>query len=566
MADAGLLRPVSVTPEIDLPAPDWQRPGPVLSAAQNEAATALIGDVQKVGAEGGFSVTLLDGVTGSGKTEVYFEAIAAALARDQQVLVLLPEIALTTQWLERFHRRFGTAPLEWHSDLTGVERRLGWRAVIGGKAQVVVGARSSLFLPFPELGLIVIDEEHDTSFKQEGGVIYNARDMAVVRGRLGDIPVVLASATPSLETVTNAETGRYRRLRLPERHGGAQLPTIIAIDMRQESLERQSWLSQSLQQAITRTLAAGEQTMLFLNRRGYAPLTLCRHCGHRLECPNCTAWLVEHRLRGRLECHHCGLSIRPPENCPECGAEDSLAACGPGVERLAEEVALRFPKARFAIMASDTLQGPAAAARLVRRMQEREIDILIGTQIMAKGHHFPYLTLVGVIDADLGLAGGDLRASERTFQLLHQVSGRAGREERPGQVLLQSYQPDHAVMEALVSGDRDRFLESEARERERHVMPPFGRLAALIVSSPDGRQADEAARVLARSRPADSRVQVLGPAPAPLAILRGRHRRRLLVKAPRAVNMQAFLRAWLDRSRLPNSVRVQVDVDPYSFM
>jgi primosomal protein N' (replication factor Y) len=566
MADAGLLRPVSVTPEIDLPAPDWQRPGPVLSAAQNEAATALIGDVQKAGAEGGFSVTLLDGVTGSGKTEVYFEAIAAALARDQQVLVLLPEIALTTQWLERFHRRFGTAPLEWHSDLTGVERRLGWRAVIGGKAQVVVGARSSLFLPFPELGLIVIDEEHDTSFKQEDGVIYNARDMAVVRGRLGDIPVVLASATPSLETVTNAETGRYRRLRLPERHGGAQLPTIIAIDMRQESLERQSWLSQSLQQAITRTLAAGEQTMLFLNRRGYAPLTLCRHCGHRLECPNCTAWLVEHRLRGRLECHHCGLSIRPPENCPECGAEDSLAACGPGVERLAEEVALRFPKARFAIMASDTLQGPAAAARLVRRMQEREIDILIGTQIMAKGHHFPYLTLVGVIDADLGLAGGDLRASERTFQLLHQVSGRAGREERPGQVLLQSYQPDHAVMEALVSGDRDRFLESEARERERHVMPPFGRLAALIVSSPDGRQADEAARVLARSRPADSRVQVLGPAPAPLAILRGRHRRRLLVKAPRAVNMQAFLRAWLDRSRLPNSVRVQVDVDPYSFM
>jgi primosomal protein N' (replication factor Y) len=336
--------------------------------------------------------------------------------------------------------------------------------------------------------------------------------------------------------------------------------------MRQESMERQSWLSHSLQQAIARTLAAGEQTMLFLNRRGYAPLTLCRRCGHRLECPNCTAWLVEHRLRGRLECHHCGLSIRPSENCPECGAEDSLAACGPGVERLAEEVALRFPKARFAIMASDTLQGPAAAARLVRRMQEREVDILIGTQIMAKGHHFPYLTLVGVIDADLGLAGGDLRASERTFQLLHQVSGRAGREERPGHVLLQSYQPNHTVMEALVSGDRDRFLDSEARERERHVMPPFGRLAALILSSPDGRQADEAARVLARSRPADSRVQVLGPAPAPLAILRGRHRRRLLVKAPRAVNMQAFLRAWLDRSRLPNSVRVQVDVDPYSFM
>lgn len=566
MADAGLLRPVSVTPEIDLPVPDWQRPGPTLSQAQEDAARALVGDVERAGEEDGFSVTLLDGVTGSGKTEVYFEAIAAALARGLQVMVLLPEISLTAQWLERFHRRFGTAPLEWHSDLTGAERRLGWRAVISGKAKVVVGARSSLFLPFPDLGLIVIDEEHDPSFKQEEGVIYNARDMAVVRANLGKLPIVLASATPSLETVTNADTGRYRRLRLPERHGGAELPTIRAIDMRQETLERESWLSQSLQEAIAHTLAAGEQTMLFLNRRGYAPLTLCRHCGHRLECPNCTAWLVEHRLQGRLECHHCGLSIRPPDNCPECGAEESLAACGPGVERLAEEVAARFPQARCAIMASDTLQGPAAAAQLVRRMQDREVDILIGTQIMAKGHHFPWLTLVGVIDADLGLAGGDLRASERTFQLLHQVSGRAGREERPGQVLLQSYQPDHAVMEALVSGDRDRFLASEAAERERHVMPPFGRLAALIVSGPDIRQVDEAARLLARARPADARVQVLGPAPAPLAILRGRHRRRLLVKAPRTVNMQAFLRSWLDRARVPSVVRVQVDVDPYSFM
>ena len=566
MADAGLLRPVSVTPEMDLPAPDWQRAGPTLSAAQGEAARALVDDVGRAGSEEGFSVTLLDGVTGSGKTEVYFEAIAAALARGLQVMVLLPEIALTAQWLERFHRRFGTAPLEWHSDLTGAERRLGWRAVIGGKAKVVVGARSSLFLPFPDLGLIVIDEEHDPSFKQEDGVIYNARDMAVVRARLGNLPIVLASATPSLETVINAETGRYRRLRLPERHGGAELPTIRVIDMREEALERQSWLSQSLQEAIAQTLAAGEQTMLFLNRRGYAPLTLCRHCGHRLECPNCTAWLVEHRLQGRLECHHCGLSIRPPETCPECGAEESLAACGPGVERLAEEVAARFPQARCAIMASDTLQGPAAAARLVRRMQDREVDILIGTQVMAKGHHFPWLTLVGVIDADLGLAGGDLRASERTFQLLHQVSGRAGREERPGQVLLQSYQPDHAVMEALVSGDRDRFLASEAAERERHAMPPFGRLAALIVSGPDIRQVDEAARLLARARPPDARVQVLGPAPAPLAILRGRHRRRLLVKAPRDINMQAFLRLWLDRAPVPSAVRIQVDVDPYSFM
>ncbi len=566
MADIGLLKPVSVTPSIDLPVPDWQRRGPVLSDAQAKAATSLVCDVERSGGEDGFSVTLLDGVTGSGKTEVYFEAIAAALAKDEQVMVLLPEIALTAQWLERFNRRFGASPLEWHSDLTGAERRLGWQAVIAGEAKVVVGARSGLFLPFPELGLIVIDEEHDPSFKQEDGVIYNARDMAVVRAQLGRIPIVLASATPSLETSVNADSGRYRRVRLPERHGGASLPDIVPVDMREEEMDRQSWLSPTLQGAIAQTLAAGEQTMLFLNRRGYAPLTLCRQCGHRLECPNCTAWLVEHRLEGRLECHHCGLSVRPPETCPKCDAADTLAACGPGVERLAEEVAERFPQSRFAVMASDTLQGPAAAARLVQRMQARDIDILIGTQVMAKGHHFPFLTLVGVIDADLGLAGGDLRASERTFQLLHQVSGRAGREDRPGTVLLQTFQPDHAVMQALASGDRDRFLESERRERERHTMPPYGRLAALIVSGPDGRRVEDTARALARSRPADSRVQVLGPAPAPMSILRGRHRMRLLAKAPRDVNMQAFLRSWLQQMRPSGGVRIQVDVDPYSFM
>ncbi len=566
MADIGLLTPVSVTPSIDLPEPDWQRPGPSLSEAQASAAAALVEDSEKSGGDDGFAVTLLDGVTGSGKTEVYFEAVAAALGKGGQVLVLLPEIGLTAQWLERFRERFGALPLEWHSDLTGAERRLGWQAVIGGQARVVVGARSALFLPFRDLGLIVIDEEHDPSFKQEEGVIYNARDMAVVRAQLGRIPIVLASATPSLETSVNADSGRYRLLRLPERHGGASLPDIVPVDMREQEMDRLSWLSPRLQDAIAATLAAGEQTMLFLNRRGYAPLTLCRTCGHRLECPNCTAWLVEHRLEGRLECHHCGLSIRPPETCPKCDAPGSLAACGPGVERLAEEVALRFPQSRFAVMASDTLQGPAAAARLVRRMQAREIDILIGTQVMAKGHHFPFLTLVGVIDADLGLAGGDLRASERTFQLLHQVAGRAGREERPGTVLLQTFQPDHAVIQALTSGDRDRFLASERRERERHGMPPFGRLAALIVSGPDGARVETAARALARSRPADIRVQVLGPAPAPMSILRGRHRMRLLVKAPRDVNMQAFLRGWLSRLRVSGGVRIQVDIDPYSFM
>ncbi|NKB21273.1 MAG: primosomal protein N' [Alphaproteobacteria bacterium] len=569
MADAGLLKPVTLQQQLDMDLPDWERPRPILSPSQAEAAAALVAAVEKSVAaadDNGFSVVLLDGVTGSGKTEVYFEAIAATLAAGRQVLVLLPEIALTTQWLKRFTERFGARPLEWHSDLTGAERRLTWRAIVSGEASVVVGARSALFLPFPNLGLTVVDEEHDSSFKQDEGVCYNARDMAVVRARLGNFPIILSSATPSLETFVNVQSGRYKSLSLPERHGGASLPEIAAIDMRIEPMESQSWLAPALQEAVAHSLAAGEQVMLFLNRRGYAPLTLCRHCGHRFQCPNCTSWLVEHRLQRNLSCHHCGFSTPPPEECPACGTPETLAACGPGVERLAEEVAERFPQAHCEIMASDTMQSPTAAEALVRHMQNREIDILIGTQIMAKGHHFPYLTLVGVVDADLGLAGGDLRAAERTFQLLHQVSGRAGRAERPGRVLLQTYRPEDPVMEALVTGTRDEFLTAEAEERERHGMPPFGRLAALIISGNDYDEVERIARSLGRSCPVEEGVTVLGPAPAPLSILRGRHRWRLLLKARRDSNVRAILRSWLAGVRIRGNVRVQIDVDPYNFL
>jgi primosomal protein N' (replication factor Y) len=567
LAKAGVLRQMTITPQRDFPVPDWRRQGPVLSAAQNEAASALRETVEADdGADAKFSVTLLDGVTGSGKTEVYFEAVAATLAAGRQALVLLPEIALTAQWLKRFEVRFGAPPVEWHSDLTPARRRDAWRAIAEGRVAVVVGARSALFLPFPDLGLVVVDEEHDTAFKQEEGVIYNARDMAVVRASLGGFPAVLVSATPSLESVVNAERGRYVRLHLPERHAGAALPDIAVIDMRAEEMARQSWLSPTLRGALADVLDAGEQAMLFLNRRGYAPLTLCRACGHRMECPQCTAWLVEHRVEARLTCHHCDFSVGLPRTCPECGALESFAACGPGVERLAEELAGLFPRARAAIMASDTVQSPHAAAELVRRMQDCEIDVLVGTQIMAKGHHFPMLTLVGVIDADLGLAGGDLRAAERTYQLLHQVAGRAGRETRPGKVYLQTCMPDHPVMQALVSGERERFIEAEAAARQSRRLPPFGRLVALIVSGRDEPAVVAAAAALGRTRPGDDGIEVLGPAPAPFAILRGRHRRRLLLKADRGVNVQDVLRRWLDRSRTPGAVRVQVDVDPYSFL
>jgi primosomal protein N' (replication factor Y) len=477
--------------------------------------------------------------------------------------------------LQRFQERFGVEPAVWHSDISQRQRRLTWRGVAEGDVRVVVGARSALFLPYQKLGLIVVDEEHDSSYKQEEGVIYHARDMAVVRAHIGKIPIVLASATPSLETLTNVESGRYECQKLTERHGAAVLPAVTLIDLRRDPPKRleglsgsagQSWLSAALRAAIAETLAAGEQVMLYLNRRGYAPLTLCRSCGHRLQCPNCTAWLVEHRLIKRLQCHHCGLTTALPDSCPSCEAKGTLAACGPGVERLGEEVKRLFPAARQATMASDTLTGPAAAAVLVEAVQNGEVDILIGTQIAAKGHHFPKLTLVGVVDGDLGLYGGDLRAGERSFQLLQQVAGRAGRAEHPGRVLVQTAEPEHPVMQALRNGDRDRFMAIEAEQRQRAGLPPFGRLAAVIVTAPDPRLLDEFARGLLRRLPERSGFQVLGPAPAPLAVLRGRHRRRFLVKAPRNAALQDFLRTWLGDVKTPGQLRLRIDVDPYSFL
>lgn len=562
MADAGLIEPALMPRRRIFAAPDPDHPGPALGPEQREAAEALRAAV----ARHGFSTTLLTGVTGSGKTEVYFEAIAECLRRGRQALVLLPEIALSAQWLDRFRARFGVAPALWHSELTSRTRRETWRAVAEGAAPVLVGARSALFLPYPDLGLIVVDEEHETAFKQEEGVVYHARDMAVVRARLSEAACVLASATPSLESATNAQTGRYAMVHLPARHGGAEMPAVEAVDLRRTPPERGRFLSPPLVTAVGETLDRGEQAMLFLNRRGYAPMTLCRTCGHRLRCPNCTAWLVEHRAQRRLQCHHCGHVEPIPEACPECGSAHSTVPIGPGVERVLEEARALWPEARVLVMASDTIPGPAAAAAAAKAIQDREVDLIIGTQIVAKGWHFPHLTLVGVVDADLGLAGGDLRAAERTVQLLHQVAGRAGREERPGRVLLQTFAPEHPVMQALVHGDLEAFMEAEADGRRPGHWPPFGRLAALIVSSEDERAADRTARDLGLAAPGGEGVEVLGPAPAPLAILRGRHRRRLLLKTRRDIAVQPLLEDWLEKVEVPGNVRVQVDVDPVGFL
>ncbi len=561
LVQAGVLVEIAI-PEKRYGRPDPTFASPTFEDAQSEAVHAM-----RAAADGDFSVTLLDGVTGSGKTEVYFEAVARTLERGRQALIMLPEIALTSQFMNRFSGRFGCQPVEWHSALSGPERARAWRAAASGEARVVVGARSALYLPYQDLGLIVVDEEHDGGFKQDDRVNYQARDMAIVRGSVGKHAVILSSATPSIESHVNARTGRYRSVVLPGRYSGAELPEITAIDMRAEPPERGRWLSPSLVSAITATLADKHQSLLFLNRRGYAPLTLCRACGHRLDCPQCTAWLVEHRYRGRLNCHHGGFSLPLPKTCSKCGEADSLVACGPGIERIAEEVTERFPEARLALLSSDLVPGLTEMREIIGLIETGEADIVIGTQMVAKGHHFPQLATVGIVDADLGLGSADPRAAERTFQLLHQVTGRAGRALTSGRGFVQTYMPDHPVMRAIISNDREAFLESEIRQRQAGLLPPYGRLAALIISARDKELAELFARDVARHAPPAEQISVLGPAEAPLAVIRGRHRWRLLVKAPRYIDLQAYLRAWLGTlPKPPSDLRLAVDIDPYNFL
>lgn len=562
---AGVLIPFTVEKKkaFSPPQPDFHKVE--LMPEQRAAADAL---VQKVGQ--GFSVTLLDGVTGSGKTEVYFEAAAEVLKNGRQVLILVPEISLTTQWLARFENRFGVRPACWHSGLGQRERTDTWMAIAEGRVQVIVGARSALFLPYTDLGLIVVDESHDHSFKQEEIVNYQCRDMAVMRAKFEQFPLILSTATPDLETMVNVESGKYDAVRLTRRFANAKLPKLKIVDLKKDKPQKGawgvSWLSPPLVGALEENLQKGEQSMLFLNRRGYAPLVICRDCGYRIQCPNCTAWLAEHRSTNRLICHHCGYTMVRPVRCPDCGSEEGLTSCGPGVERIAEEVAKRFPAARTAVLSSDTTSSLAEVSEIFGKMERGELDILIGTQILAKGHHFPELTLVGIIDADLGLMGSDLRAAEQTYQLLSQVAGRAGRGEKSGEVWIQTLYPENAVLQALVDNDRGRFLELEKQTRQILKLPPFGRLAALVVSGENQTLTEKAAVELGRCGPASDRISVLGPAPAPIFMLRNRYRYRLLLKTDRTVKLQNVVRQWLQKVKIPAKVRVAVDIDPYSFM
>ncbi len=549
----------------DLPFPplDHTRPGKALSADQQAAADDLRAALRK----GGFRATLLKGVTGSGKTEVYLEAVAECLARGRQALVLLPEIALTADFIKRVEARFGARPAEWHSGVTMTERRRLWRMAGEGEAPLVVGARSALYLPFRDLGLIVVDEEHDQSYKQEDGVLYSARDMAVLRGAITGAQVVLASATPSLESWANAEAGKYTRLTLTSRFGDAVLPEMRAIDMRQQEVPANRWISPTLERAVAERIGRGEQALLFLNRRGFAPVTICRACGHQLGCDHCDARLVEHRFLKRLMCHQCGETYPMPEACPSCQAEGRLAPVGPGVERLAEEVAALFPDARRAVLSSDLFASARALKEQIGLIADGGADIIIGTQMVAKGHNFPLLTLVGVIDADLGLQGSDLRAAERTFQLVRQVSGRAGRADKPGLCLIQTHQPEHPVIRAIIAGDEEAFWAAEAAERRAAGVPPYGRMAGIVISASDLDAAFDLGNHLARNAAPLQAIgaQLYGPAPAPIARVRGRHRVRLLIKAEKGAPIQGAIRKWLAPVRLKGDIRLSVDIDPQSF-
>ena len=563
LVDEGVLETFPLPPAPVARPPDPAYLIPEFTDAQRAAADLLRASVEA----GGFGVSLLDGVTGSGKTEVYFEAVAAAIRQGRQSLILMPEIALTGQFLDRFAQRFGVRPAEWHSEVPPRRRARTWAAVAENEVRVVAGARSALFLPFADLGLIVIDEEHDGAYKQDDGVRYHARDMAVVRARASQIPIVLASATPSVESEVNARRGRYRRLSLPERFGGAHLPSIEAIDLTREGPPRGRFIAPRLAEAVKFALERKEQALLFLNRRGYAPLTLCRACGFRFACPQCDAWLVDHRFRRQLVCHHCGLAMPHPAACPKCQATESFVACGPGVERIEEEVAALFPQARVLVLSSDLIATVERMRVELKEIEEGRVDLIIGTQLVAKGHHFPKLNLVGIVDADLGLNNGDPRAAERTFQLLHQVAGRAGREEGRGYGFLQTHQPNHPVMKALIAGDREAFYASEIAARESSGYPPFGRLASLVVSAGEKHAVEGYARRLAAIAPHADALRVLGPAEAPLALVRGRHRFRLLVKSPRAFDLSAYLREWLaDAPKQKGDLRLEVDIDPMSFL
>lgn len=538
-----------------------QELGITLNQAQQEAATFLTSHL------GHHKTILLEGVTGSGKTEVYNHLIHRIINEGNQCLLLMPEILLATHITSRLKDRFGFEAIEWHSNLSAKKRRDNYNMVISGQAKLIIAARSGLFLPFPKLSAIILDEEHDTSYKQEEGVIYNARDIAVLRGQIEKCPVVLCSATPSIETIHNVRLEKYSKIYLPSRFGIAKMPEIKIVDMNKESMGKDSFISPSMINAVKQTIEEGNQVLLYLNRRGYAPLTICKACGHKVECPNCTAFLVEHKHKKILQCHYCGYSSDNIRKCTNCGSEDKVTTYGPGVEKIEEEIKKAIPNIRTSLFTSDHVGSKKDAESMIEAISKREVDAIIGTQMIAKGLHFPKLQFVGVIDADAGMVGGDIRGIERTYQILQQVSGRAGRSEEGGLVMLQTYEPESIMIQHMLAHDSKKFIEEELHDREASWSPPFSRLIIVHLSAANEMQLIESAHMLARTAPyGEKQISVIGPAPSPVYLIRKKYRYRFIIKSAKNINIQAIIQKWLASSQLPPTVRVKIDVDPYNFL
>jgi primosomal protein N' (replication factor Y) (superfamily II helicase) len=532
-----------------------------------EAALALNADQEHaidsvIGRLGEACAFLLDGVTGSGKTEVYLRLAAQVLARGGAVLVLCPEIGLTPQLVERFRGRFAGGIASLHSGLTDRERLDAWRLAASGDARIVIGTRSAVFAPMPMLGLVIVDEEHDASYKQqEGGFRYSARDLALLRGQRAKVPVVLGSATPSFESLHNVANERMARLHLPERAGNAQPPRLTLVDLRAHAVHR--GLSAPLLSAMDRHLAAGAQVLLYLNRRGYAPTLLCTSCGWTAQCGSCDARLTVHQRADVLACHHCGAEQRRPERCPRCGYE--VRPLGHGTERVEETLAERFPGLPVERFDRDNLRAQSALEGAIARVHSGSARILVGTQMLAKGHHFPDVTLVGILNADQSLFSTDFRATERLAQTIVQVAGRAGRADRPGEVLIQSQYPDHPLLRTLLEQGYSGFAASAMGEREQALWPPFLRMAVLRASdtTPQG-----AMRFLAAATAAATAMQgvwLRGPVPAAMIRRAGRHHAQLLVESGQRARLQQFLSAWIPQvEALPSrgDLRWVLDVDP----
>ena len=508
-------------------------------------------------------ISVLHGITGSGKTEVYFYLIKKALDEGKQALLMLPEIALSKQIVHRFEERFGSKAVVWNSSITPAKKRKYFLGIMNGSVRVVIGARSGLFLPYHNLGLIIVDEEHDHSYKQDEQILYNARDMSILRAHIEKMPVVLGSATPSLETFYNIRQGRYHEVVLTSRFGDASLPDVMAIDMRKKP--KNSWISNELKQAITAKLDAQEQVMLFLNRKGYAPLLVCSTCGHRATCGSCSTALVYHKSANKLNCHHCGFHTKSYVNCPECNGENSMIPCGPGVERIHEEVMAYFPDANIQIMTREEMNTPKKASDVISNIMSGKTDIIIGTQIITKGYHFPKLTFVGVIDTDIGLSGGDLRSSEKTFQLLHQVGGRAGRERIKGMMYLQTFNPQSEFIRLLKEHDFNGFMRAELEGRISGHMPPITRMAALIMSGKNELMVKRSMSDIIRLLPKTDRVTVLGPVAAILSKLQNRYRYRIMLIADKQFNMQGYIANMTARLEKKVLADLKVDIDPYNF-